>query len=240
MNRHRGLVCAMIALFGQALASTLPLFFAGWVECHDALRYLALHDQFRECVAHGIAYPRWLPYLYGGYGYPTFVFYQPGYFFLTLALNAIVPDALTATQLAVLVMFIAGGIGMLLLVREFCDTFSSWAAAAWFLLTPYLFVNLHVRGDLSELLSIVLTPWPLLFLSRLYRAVRQDAATWPWLGLTALALAGIVLAHPFTALFYYPTFCVIALAWTWGEHGRAQPIRGAQQHRQANGGGGKQ
>lgn len=218
-----GLVAvAILALAIQALATMLPLLLVGWHESHDGLRYLALHEQFKEAFRHGIAYPRWLPFLYGGYGYPTFVFYQPGVFYATLAANLLMPDTMAAFTLAIGLMFFGGGIGMFLLAKEFRDTFTAWAVAAWFMLTPYLCVNLYVRGDLSELLSIGLTPWPLFFLARLYRAGQARTATWPWLGLTAAALASIVLAHPFTAMFYYPVFCLVALGWAWLEFDRAQ------------------
>ena len=37
-------------------------------------------------IKDGNWYPRWIPDLYGGYGYPTFTFYAPATYYLTLAL----------------------------------------------------------------------------------------------------------------------------------------------------------
>src|SRR5215469_312906 len=36
--------------------------------------------EFHNAFAAGAWYPRWMSKLYGGYGYPTFLFYQPGFF----------------------------------------------------------------------------------------------------------------------------------------------------------------
>ena len=50
----------------------------------EPLRYFVLLDHFRGAVLHGAAYPRWLPELFGGLGYPEFVFYQSLFFFVAL------------------------------------------------------------------------------------------------------------------------------------------------------------
>ncbi|MBY0406387.1 MAG: hypothetical protein K2Q01_01750, partial [Rickettsiales bacterium] len=49
-----------------------------------AIRYPYLLEQFRAQFDAGVWYPRWLSALYGGYGYPSFVFYPPGYFYFSL------------------------------------------------------------------------------------------------------------------------------------------------------------
>jgi hypothetical protein len=221
-RRQTPLILTALAL--MAFAATLPLMRVGWADTHENLRFIALHEQFKEAFLHGIAYPRWMPFLYGGYGYPTFLFYQPGFFFLSLVLDLLLPDTLLAIQLAVLLMFLIGGTGMFLLARERgCPPALALFCGLWFMLTPYLFVNVYVRGALSEFLSVVLTPWPLYAVCRLHRATSGRTATWPWLGLTALTLAAIVLAHPFTAMFYYPVFCVLAVAWAaWDDRVRCR------------------
>ena len=77
-------VALVLGCLGLASALILwPLTGPDWVIGHnEGLRYLALAEHFRRVLRWTASYPRWLPELYGGRGYPTFVFYQPFVFFL--------------------------------------------------------------------------------------------------------------------------------------------------------------
>ncbi len=89
-----------------------------------------------------------------------------------------------------------------------------------FLLTPYLWVDLYVRGDLSELTALLVCPWPIYFLlavaDRVRAGRRVDAAV---LGL-ASSVALIVVSHPAVALFCVPVVSLLA-----GWHGLARDLR---------------
>jgi hypothetical protein len=173
-----------------------------WPDTHEHLRYLLLFDHFRQAVTDGVLYPRWLPELYGGYGYPTFLLYQPGYFFAVLPFSFLTESPVAQAYLAIACLMLAGGLGAYCLCREVTGAVGSVFGAGLFLLTPYLYVDLFVRGDLSELMAVLLTPWPLFCLLRLKRAAGEANGRLlaPSLGL-AVALALVVLAHPITALF---------------------------------------
>ena len=63
------------------------LFHSGYftvVNADHLIRYAYLLEAFRDYTADGIWYPRWIHNLYGGYGYPTFLLYQPGFWFFSL------------------------------------------------------------------------------------------------------------------------------------------------------------
>jgi hypothetical protein len=214
-DRGRWRVAALIV--GTALVLIGPLAIdKRWPVTHEQTRYALLLDQFRAEQAAGHWYPRWLPNAYGGHGYPTFVFYQPGYFFLTSALSWL-PDApWSAMWTATLILLVAGGTGAYLLCREVADRATAGFGAVLFLLTPYLFVNFHVRGDLSEMMAMLLCPWPFWFLARLERA--RDDARWRAACVAGIAvgLALVVISHPLTAMFLFPAFCLIALGTGWG------------------------
>ncbi len=197
--------------FGILLVSVAvlsPLLFSGtWPDSHDGVRYPCLQDQFQEAFREGILYPRWFPDLYGGYGYPTMVFYQPGIFYFSLPFTLLFPGILTGMKLALLALFFLGGMGVFCLAREMdTDRLGSFFCSVLFLLTPYLYVNLYVRGDLSELASMFVCPWPLYFLLLLRRRMREPAGTLAPLCGLILTLAALVVTHPFTAFFYFPLF----------------------------------
>lgn len=185
----------------------------GWPDSHEDLRYIFLLEHFREAIQGGVLYPRWLPELYGGYGYPTFVYYQPGFFYWTLPYSMVTTNPLAVFQLSLYGLCLTGTIGAWLLCRTLAERLTATFCASLFMLTPYLFVNLYIRGDLSELMAMLLTPWPLYFLFKLGdKAVAGTGrAILPATG-AALSLALIVMSHPITAMFFLPVFCVFA-AW---------------------------
>src|SRR5262249_59646287 len=85
-------------------------------------------------------------------------------------------------------------------------------AAALFLLTPYLFVDLYVRGDLSEALGLLLGPWVLGFAIDLDRRLARGASPAGAMTGLALASAASVLAHPAPALVLLPAVAAIVAA----------------------------
>jgi hypothetical protein len=207
-------VAVVLALVSTAVLWHL-IFSRVWPPSHDDARYAILLDHFREAFAQGHWYPRWLPNLNGGYGYPTFVFYQPGFFFFSLPFTLLPGYPDSTLRAVVWTLFVLGGFGAYRLCREF----SGWKTALWcsvlFLSTPYLYVELYVRNDLSELTAMLACPWALLYGFRIDRLVREGwSPAGAMVGL-ACALAFIVYAHPAVALFALPTFWLAFVYHTW-------------------------
>ena len=182
-----------------------------WPHTHENMRYIFLLDQFKDAILHGQLYPRWLPDLCGGYGYPTFVFYQPGFFYFSLPFSFLPGYPLWTMIFALVAMVFIGGLGAYQLGREMASRMIGLFCAALFLLTPYLYVNLYVRGDLSELAAMMLTPWPLFFLLRLKKSFGERKPSWVYALAVILSLAGVLVSHPATALFFIPAFCILSI-----------------------------
>ena len=154
-----------------------------------------------------------MPNYYGGYGYPVFLFYQPAYFFLSLIFTYFIPDILAASYASNIAIFFLGGAGVLMLTRKLTSNRAvSLFCSVMFLLTPYVYVNLYVRGDLSELMAMFVTPWILFLLIRLKDKILAKEAFVPSVLLLSLVIALLVYSHPFTAMFFYPLFIAVMLA----------------------------
>jgi hypothetical protein len=159
-------------------------------------------DRFVEAQTQGYFFPRWIPQDFGGYGYPTFVFYQPAFFFLTRLFSSLPGYPLAALHVSLWVLLVAGGSGAYRLCRRIsCDRPSATFLALFFLITPYLYVNLYVRGDLSEFMAMMLTPWPLAYLIDCRDAVNlRKPLTSSVLGM-AISTGLVVISHPIVAMF---------------------------------------
>jgi hypothetical protein len=204
-------------LFLLAVLIVLPMFSVSWPATHDMFRYPALSYAFKDAFSHGVYFPRWLPDLCGGYGYPSFVFYQPGLFYLVLFVQFFGASIFLAYKIIFLFLFYLSFLGVYKLSGEFTkDTPTRIFAVALFALTPYLYVDFYVRGDLSELASILITPWPLYFFIKATKGnnvLRVVIYTF----MTSLCLAAMVYTHPLPCVFYFPMFCVFALGMCYKE-----------------------
>ncbi|NBX48339.1 MAG: hypothetical protein EBT22_14405 [Chloroflexi bacterium] len=109
-----------------------------------------------------LAFPRWIPDLYRGYGYPVFNFYAP--------LTYLAGHLVTSTGLSVWSAFrilglgaiVSGATGAYAVVRITSsrvtgnrDHTGAIAAGLLYLVAPYPFVtNLYIRADLPEALGL--------------------------------------------------------------------------------------
>jgi hypothetical protein len=193
------------------MALLLPLLgMEGMHDSHDDLRYPLMTLHFQNAIESGNMYPRWLPDLAGGYGYPTFLFYQPAFFYLATFFHLVTGSIVLAMKLTILAIFLFGGIGCYFLGREMYHRQAGFFAALLFFLVPYQFVNLYVRGDLSELMAVCLSPWPLFFALRL-RSVGNRSG-WSYVLGLSFSLAAIIYSHPVIAMFFTAVFVVLVPA----------------------------
>jgi hypothetical protein len=196
---------------------------AGWPLTHEHHRYPALAEHFGRAFVNGQWWPRWLPDINGGHGYPTFVFYQPLVFFLFLPVRLITGEPVAAMWGTIAIILALGAAAGYRLGASRGDRLLGLFGGALFLLAPYVYVNWLARGDLSELLAMALVPWALSFVQTAqdrWRARRPVVAPLAGFALTTVA---VFMAHPISGLLFGPSLVVIALALTIDRTGVDRP-----------------
>jgi len=178
---------------------------------HEGYRYLLLSDWFRDAIASGVWYPRWLPEMNGGFGYPEFVFYQPAYFFVNTLASLWVEPLFLRQLTALSLIALAGGLGVYCLARRYVEALPALVLTACFQAAPYVHTNLYQRGDLSEWMVLELIPWPVYFLLQFCdraeaNVPRQRVVS--WLGL-AVSTALLCYCHPVALMFLPPLLLFI-------------------------------
>ena len=183
-----------------------------WIVTHDHSRYLRLIELFGKAFSNGFLYPRWMAELYGGYGYPTFVFYQPAFFFISLPFNLAFSSPFLAIKFSTVLLLFTGTCGIYRTARLFLsDSWLAVAVAAFYLLTPYIYVNIFVRGDFSELCAMMVIPWITFhFLSLTNARQRAPDSTPITLGL-ALTIAGLIYSHLLITIIFFPFLFLLTL-----------------------------
>ncbi len=214
-----------LAIVLLALPMLLPLLRAAMPETHDAQFHYYRSIVLAWHLGHGDLLPRLASDLGYGYGLPVFNFYGPLFYYPPALLILLGLDAAIAVNLTLLVLLVLAGYGMLRLGREWFGPLASWLAAAAFLYSPYLLLDLYWRGAFPEVLGLALLPWGLLFFSLLLRA--PDWASWraDWFGATAVT--GLVaLAHNISIVWSLPMLAAsIGAGWLLGEGGNRPAIR---------------
>jgi len=182
-----------------------------WPVGHEErIRYLALGEQFRTALVETWRYPRWLPDMYGGYGYPTFVFYQPLLFFL-YSVWSLVFAGTWAMLASLWSLLFASVTGVYLLARNYGSQLWALVVVLVFAVSPYLLVDLFVRQALSEFAATLLFPWVLYSLIQLQVRIRSSRSLQPAIALVGVSLALVIYAHPIIgilALLVAGVFCL--------------------------------
>ena len=202
---------ALLLMSSLLLLPMLQLPQGVWYMGMQAYRYPYLLDGFKAAFVAGQLYPRWLPELMGGYGYPTFIYYPPGFWFLALPFS-LVFETTIAVRVAMLCIALAGSAGAYLLCRQVgLNRAYALLCAAIFMAAPHALFQLYARGSLSEWMGEALLPWALLCYCRLVDAsCKRHAVLCPAL-LLGIIGAVTLYAHPVVAIWLALALAVSAL-----------------------------
>ena len=195
-----------LALLAGFLPALYPLL-AGHVPWRgDGLLHLHRLAQLARAVDHGVLYPRWLPDLAHGFGFPLFNYYAPLSYYLALPLHASGLSLAVALQGSYFLAVATLGAGLFLWTRALFGRDAGLTAAFAGVYAPYILYDVHHRGALPEV-------WGLAWLSVAFWAMHR-LATRPGgaaLALAALAYAALMTTHNITALFGTPLLAGYAL-----------------------------
>ena len=159
-----------------------------------------------------LTYPRWLPDLYLGFGYPVFSFYSPlAYLTVVLAGDITGTTVDVAVRVTMVVTVLFGALGTFLLARSlvapgsrhdpWTTTVASLSGVGMMVTSPYPFItNLFFRGDLPEAMALAWLPWFWLALRGLVTRRNADGRDVSGIVASGLAGAALILTHQLSAL----------------------------------------
>ena len=167
----------------------------------DGLLHLYRVAALEQALAGGDIFPRWLPDLGYGYGFPLFNYYAPFSYYVALPFRWLGMGLPTAVTLSYALALGVMALGAYHLGRELGGERGGITAVLALLYAPYTLINLHHRAALAEL-------WGLAWLVVALWLVQHTAAhprRWPWL---TLAYSALLLSHNITALIGTPVLIV--------------------------------
>jgi len=159
-----------------------------------------------------LTYPRWLPDLYLGFGYPVFSFYSPLAYLTVVIVGDITGTTVdVAVRVTMVVTVLFGALGTFLLARSlvapgsrhdpWTTTVASLSGVGMMVASPYPFItNLFFRGDLPEAMALAWLPWFWLALRGLVTRRNADGRDVSGIVASGLAGAALILTHQLSAL----------------------------------------
>ena len=142
---------------------------------------------------------RWTPAIIQGYGYPSFNYYAPFFFYLSSAISIIVHHLVLGFNLGLFVTLFVSGCTMFLYTKEFWGAEGAFLSAVAYLLIPYHIVDLYIRGATGELVVFALLP---LFFWAVYRLSNEPKIA--YFLISSLCFAALITAHNVMAMLLVP------------------------------------
>ncbi|MBN1993591.1 MAG: glycosyltransferase family 39 protein [Anaerolineae bacterium] len=161
---------------------------------HDARHSVYFLHQFDKVIRDGVWYPRWIPDMAFGYGYPFFNVYGPLASYAGEAFHLLGFNIVTSVKIVFGLSAVLSGLTMYLFVRRLLGRPAGLIAALTYVYLPYHLFDLYVRADLAESVAFVFVP---LVLWGFYGAVTRPRL--PALVGAALAYAALMFTHSLSA-----------------------------------------
>lgn len=148
----------VIAVFilGRNLSPFSGRMFTGHDETQAARVY-----EFTYNLDQGKIPPRVAPHFSYGLSYPIFNFYAPFSYWITSGINTFVRDIPVSLKLSYMLALAVGFAGMTLYLRRFFSLYASILGSLTYISSPYIAVEIFVRGNLAEMWFLALFPFGL-------------------------------------------------------------------------------
>ncbi len=201
-----------LALIAFWLPLLQPLAQRGMLTCsHNGVLHLLRTFQLDTLVRQGVLWPRWLPGMVFGYGYPLFNFHPAASYYPVLIVHRLGLSLLQSWNLSLALGMLASGWTMYLWARQVWGERGGFVAAIAYMLAPYQLYDVYWRGSSAESLALPLAPLVMWAALRIAHESR-----WRYVSMGALAYAAVLLTHAPSGLMLTPVLLAYALSLVLG------------------------
>lgn len=182
------------------------LFHSGFPITHDGQDHIARIANFYINLQNGIFIPRWAPNLNWGYGHPILEFLYPLPSYLASFFHFLGFTLMDSTKTVLGIGMLFSGITMYLWLSSFWSKKASFLSAILYVIAPYRFVEVYVRGDIGENLAFVFIPLVLLYIYKL-----SKRSSFSFVSFGAIFLSLLITAHNAVSLMMIPIIILYIL-----------------------------
>jgi 6-pyruvoyl-tetrahydropterin synthase related domain len=197
-----------LAVLALAILAAWPLLTHGVVTSVDGPNHYYRLVELSWHFQHGDFYPRWFSDINYGLGGPLFNYYASLSYYVPLVLHFVGLSLPTAFLAAFILAVAIAAFGMFVWAKaQFHSSLAGLIASAVYVLSPYLYYNVLIRGALPEAWGLALAPW--LLWSAYQAVVAPNKLRYT---LLALFYAALILTHSLSALLFTPILILYLLA----------------------------
>jgi hypothetical protein len=174
-----------------------------WVETHDGIFHLIRQEVFTDALKAGHLPVRWIPSLDNGFGLPLFNYIYPGPYYLGSIFGLLGLSTKWVLKIVEIGLYLLGGLGMYAIFAQKHKLYALFSALLY-LTTPYLLVNLFVRGALGEFMAMSLIPWVIVALQDL---LKKGTVKW----YHPLPYFLLFISHNFLSFLFLPIYVLLVI-----------------------------
>lgn len=171
------------------------------IETHDGIYHMVRQEVFSDAFKQGSFPVRWAGSLDNGFGLPLFNYIYPGPYYLGTPLSLLGISSKWVMKIVEMGLYLFGALGIYFLFAKHSKFFAT-ATAIFYLSTPYLILNIFVRGALGEQMAIACMPWILLSLNDM-------AGKKKLLWYHPLPYFLMFIAHNFLSFLFVPIYVIV-------------------------------
>jgi len=123
-------------------------------------------SEFTLNIVHGHIPPRISPNMSYGMGYPLFNYYAPFAYWVTSAIHLTGLPIIPSLEISYLLALTVGYIGMVQFLKKYVSRWGSLIGGILYVTSPFLAVDIFVRGNLAEVWFLALLPISLCLLTK--------------------------------------------------------------------------
>lgn len=169
------------------------IFHPGWYAAHDGIFHIYRTEEALSMLKAGQFPLRWAGNFDQGFGIPLFNFIYPLPYYLTSVISYFLSSVIAVKFLTV-VAYLSGGLGIYQLFKKSGPSIALFLSLIY-LMTPYQFLNIFVRGALGEILALGIMPWVLASFNHL---LTKSKLSW----YHPIPLALLLLSHNFLGILF--------------------------------------
>lgn len=161
--------------------------------------------------------PRIATHFSFGLGYPMFNYYAPFSYWVTSGFDLVGFDIIASLKLSIVLAIITAFAGMFTLMKQYISYYGSLLSAVVYSVSPYIAVEIFVRGNMAELWFYAIFPWTL-YLLKTNTAKR--------LLLTSVVLSFLFTSHNILSLVSVPLVIFFGLLQEKKKHNLFSVVAG--------------
>lgn len=191
LKRH--LPILVILLTGVVLIAAL--FNPGYFASHDGIFHIYRTEEALSMLKLGEFPLRWAGNFDQGFGIPLFTFIYPLPYYLSSIISYVV-GSIWAVKIVIFLSYLLGGVGVYFLFNAPKQkSLLPLTLSLIYLMTPYQFLNIFVRGAMGEVLALGLIPWVLVSFKHL---AQSNKLRW----YHPIPLGLLLIAHNFLGILF--------------------------------------